>query len=276
METLSQYQELKTRCSSGNRVGSIPLPPVSRRDDRRSAAARSARSPSQRDCSEHKAVDAVSRRTVELGVLSTGLLGWIGQQWAVADAAGSRQVFMDVEVDRKELGRIVVELLDGESAIGCQRFADLAVGIAGVGYRLSKFDDLADNFIRNEGVRRLTYSATQDSPIAGGDSVQDLLAELEKSSRTHNEAGLVSIIVRDDRERQIKARLIAKGGKLVTVEDEIGARPPNGTAFTITTAPAPELDGKNLVIGRVVSGMNIVREIQALPTVTPNSGSPFF
>lgn len=52
-------------------------------------------------------------------------------------------MFLDVSVDRKPFGRIVVQLFD-DVPTGSQRFADLAVGKQGVGYRLSKFDALRE------------------------------------------------------------------------------------------------------------------------------------
>ncbi len=39
---------------------------------------------------------------------------------------------------------------------------------------------------------------------------------------------------------------------------------------------APQLDATNLVVGRVVEGMDVVRGIAALPTVKSNTASPFF
>ena len=61
-----------------------------------------------------------------------------------------------------------------------------------------------------------------------------------------------------------------------TVVEEVGPPPPNGTAFCITTAAAPTLDGTSLVVGRVVEGMDLVQRIAALPTVPDNTGSPLF
>ena len=46
--------------------------------------------------------------------------------------------------------------------------------------------------------------------------------------------------------------------------------------FAITTAPAPDLDSTNLVVGRVVSGASLVDDLAALPAVKANSSSPFF
>lgn len=78
-------------------------------------------------------------------------------------------MYIDVKIDGKPAGRVVIELY-GDVAVGSQRFADLAVGKIGVGYRLSKFDGIFDTYIRNEGVKALSYSASQESPIAGASS----------------------------------------------------------------------------------------------------------
>ena len=41
------------------------------------------------------------------------------------------------------------------------------------------------------------------------------------------------------------------GGQLVTVTETFGEAP-NGTAWAVTTQPAPELDPTNIVVGKVV------------------------
>lgn len=54
-------------------------------------------------------------------------------------AEGRRRVFFDMSVDGEPSGRIVVELYD-DVPVGAARFADLAQGKQGVGYRRTKFD----------------------------------------------------------------------------------------------------------------------------------------
>lgn len=75
--------------------------------------------------------------------------------------------------------------------------------------------------------------------------------------------------------RVSKTKLVAYNGKLIRVEEAQPGESPNGSAFVITTQPAPELDATNLVIGRLVDGMDVVHQLTQLPTVKSNN-SVFF
>lgn len=75
--------------------------------------------------------------------------------------------------------------------------------------------------------------------------------------------------------RPVRERLVAYQGKLVSVREQLGGAVPNGSGFAITTAAAPALDSTNLVVGRVVRGMEVVQQIAELPVVKSNAGSPF-
>jgi peptidyl-prolyl cis-trans isomerase B (cyclophilin B) len=98
---------------------------------------------------------------------------------------------------------------------------------------------------------------------------------LSSRPRPHDAPGLVSLVVLNAEEREEKEKLIAIKGQLVTVVEVLGDLP-NGTAFAITTGPAPELDATNLVVGRVVEGQEVVEALAAIPRVKDNSGSAFF
>lgn len=52
------------------------------------------------------------------------------------------QVYLNIDVDRKPFGKVVIEIYD-DVPIGGQRFLDLAIGKEGVRYRSSKFIRLA-------------------------------------------------------------------------------------------------------------------------------------
>jgi peptidyl-prolyl cis-trans isomerase B (cyclophilin B) len=87
--------------------------------------------------------------------------------------------------------------------------------------------------------------------------------------------------VREAEARPVKERLVAVGGKLVTLTSQAGEAP-NGSAFCVTLGPAPDLDKTNLIVGRVVPGSaaseRVLQALAALPVNKPREGiqKPFF
>ena len=57
---------------------------------------------------------------------------------ASAARAAGRLAYLDVKLEGVKLGRVTVELLPDVAPVGAARFADLAVGKQGVGYRLAR------------------------------------------------------------------------------------------------------------------------------------------
>ena len=78
---------------------------------------------------------------VNMQVLASSF--WIAMlQTASRHAPSQQQVYLDVTVDGELKGRLVIQL-SGDSPVGAKRFAQLSQGLNGVGYRLSKFDGIA-------------------------------------------------------------------------------------------------------------------------------------
>ena len=214
-------------------------------------------------------------------------------------------------VDGEPAGRLLVDLLGRGGAadsspspsssssvlapVGVARFAELAEDRDGVGYVRSKIDGIEkDRVIRSSGVASLAYrdkggvlgGVAPNSRIPGGDTVEDLERELEAqqganvespgSAPRHDRAGVVSLVVKEPPGAPPpKTRLVAVNGKFVTVEEpRKGA--PNGTAFVITMAPAPELDATNLVVGTLREGQELVARLSELPVASDRSESAFF
>jgi peptidyl-prolyl cis-trans isomerase B (cyclophilin B) len=200
-----------------------------------------------------------------------------------ATSTNHPRVYLDVRIDGEPAGRLEIELLPEAAPLGSRRFADLAEEKGGVGFWGSKWDAirLEKGYLRNAGAKSLSYSADGVSQVAGGDSTLGLEREMDVEGRpVHDRAGLVSLVVREALARPTKERLVAMGGKLVTVTTQAGEAS-NGSAFCVTVGPAPDLDKTNLVVGRLVPGPGTdaaVAALSALPVNRPREDilKPFF
>lgn len=187
--------------------------------------------------------------------------------------------FLDVAIDGQPVGRIAIGLYGNATPIGASRFASLVSGTAGISYRRKDFVKIMPNYLQHAGVR--SYGVDAELAARTGNSTEaaeTLLAEWQAMAGERcvkNVAGTVGIVVRDPAKPPPKVKIVAKQGKLVVEEEEVG-KDPNGTEFVIVTKDSPELDESVLVIGRVVEGMDVVEKIGKVKTVQENTSSPYF
>ncbi|KAG6625243.1 hypothetical protein CIPAW_16G083100 [Carya illinoinensis] len=191
----------------------------------------------------------------------------------------TRKVFLDISIDKEPVGRIIIGLYGDNAPAGAARFSNLVSGAAGITYRRKEFVRIMPNYVQHGGVRSYGVDAElanrTGSELSGGSLVDEWQRSYDECPGTKNLAGTVSIIVRDPSKPPPKVKLVAREGKLVIDQEEVGIDP-NGTEFVIATKDSPELDASALVVGRVLEGMKVVERIGQVKTVNDNTSSPYF
>ena len=141
---------------------------------------------------------------------------------------------MDVQIGGSGAGRIMFELFNDLTPKTSENFRGLCTGEFG------KVDNLKLNYLNTRFHRIIDGFVVQGGDIShkggnGGYSIYGRTFVDENFARTHAHAGLLSM---------------ANCG-----------RNTNSSQFFITLKPSPHLDGKHVVFGQVISGMEVVKKM---------------
>ncbi|KAI1137186.1 putative U-snRNP-associated cyclophilin [Hypoxylon sp. FL0543] len=155
-------------------------------------------------------------------------------------ASGNPLVFFDITLGGEPLGRITFELFKDVVPRTAENFRQFCTGEAknnrgqSLGYKGSKFHRVINRFMI-QGGDFLNGDGTGSTCIYGTKSFAD-----ENFALKHTQKGLLSM---------------ANSGPNT-----------NGSQFFITTVPTPHLDGKHVVFGKVVDGMDVLEKIEKTKT----------